>query len=102
METKLVLQGFVPSPAASTVPVEAIADAPVLDVPLPDVPVEGSMEVIVVDELLNRIIEIVGMPDETPNFIETPFAEYSTTDGLLLILIVVSFFSLLWSIVKGV
>ena len=92
---------------APPAPVEGVEGAggvetPTLPGDIADVPTEPSLEVVVVQELIDRLVEIVTTPEETPNFMETPFTEYSTTDGLLLLLLVFAFLGALWNIVKGV
>lgn len=107
MSDERTYSAFVPSSAAFPAPVEGAEGVGGTDIPdvldgVVDVPTEGTVEVVVVEELINRLIEIVGTPQEVPNFMETPFTEYGVTDGLLLLLLLFSFLSALWNLVKGV
>lgn len=82
------------------------ADLPVAEIPgveVPDVEIPGDttiLEVIPVDEFLGLLEELIGAPEEVPNFLDVPFSEYSVTDGLLVLILFFAFLSFLWNLVK--
>lgn len=103
IEHETVYPGFAPSPAASAPPVEAVVPPDMVWNSSPAAVDPGLvLEVVDMDQFLDLLGEVVGQPEPVPNFMEVPFTEYSTTEGLLLILLLSVLMSGLWSMIKGV